>query len=356
VKRRINKIVAAAMLCLALSLLKTPPAQAQHGDWLLGTDGLLSGQQTPEGIFYQNVWSWYHASGGGFLQTGNLKCGPRGRVCLSVNASANGSLDIFVDQNAIAVTTPFKIFGANYGFAVDVPFAIIDANGAATGEPVLNLPRQSFSLGAAGTSGETTKGGITNIYVQPIDLGWHFRQLEAIATGGFFVPSGPYNSNARVNIGFGHWSGELGLGGIAYADPERTWALSLFAHYILYASQMGRNYTLGDQVPFEWAASKTFTLHSDILKQLTLGAVGYAQWQTTDNQIDLNPSTSLGQSALSTLEHTHMHIYAAGPGIQMLTKFGLFDLRYYDEFGAKATPSGQQLMFSVALGGKPWGK
>ena len=254
------------------------------------------------------------------------------------------------------MTTPFKILGANYGFAIDVPFALVDASGAATTEPVLNPPRESFTLGTFGSSGGSIKGSITNIYFQPIDLGWHFRQLDAIATGGFIAPTGPYNSNARLNIGTGHWSGELGLGGIAYADPERTWALSIFTHVVLYASQMGRNYTLGDEVPFEWAASKSFELHNDIFTELTLGPAGYAQWQISNNQINLNPSTSLGQSTLSTLEHTHMHVYAAGPAIQMLTKFGLFGLRYYDEFAAKATPSGQQLMFSFAVAGKPWAK
>jgi len=357
VKERIDKIVAAAVLCLAISLLVPTPARAQHGDWLLGTDGLLSGQQTPEGIFYQNVWSWYHASNSGFLQTGNLKCGPlRGRLCLSATLSASGSLDMFVDQNIISVTTPFKILGANYGFLIDVPFAIVEASGSATAEPVLNTPRESFALNTFGTSGGSTKGSITNIYFQPIDLGWHFRQLDAIATGGFFAPTGPYNQNARLNIGTGHCSGELGLGGIAYADPERTCALSIFTHLILYASQMGRNYTLGDEVPFEWAASRSFDLHNDIFKEMTLGPAGYAQWQISNNQINLNPTTSVGQSALSRLEDTHMQVYAAGPAIQVLTKYGLFDLRYYDEFGNKATPSGQTLIFSFALAGKPWGK
>ena len=356
-KQRIDKIVGVMLLCLAISFSAPTPARAQHGDWPLGTDGLLSGQQTPEGILYQNLWSWYDASNSGFLQTGNLKCGPlRGRLCLSANLSASGSLNMFVDQNIISVTTPFKILSANYGFLIDVPFAIVDASGAATVQPVLNTPRESLALNTFGTSGGSTKGSITDIYFQPIDLGWHFKQFDAIATGGFLAPTGPYNQNARLNIGFGHWSGELGLGGIAYADPERTWALSIFTHVILYASQMGRNYTLGDQVPFEWAASKSFELHNDIFKELTLGPAGYAQWQISNNQINLNPTTGIGQAALSTLEDTHSQVYAAGPAVQLLTKYGLFELRYYDEFGNKATPSGQQLMFSYALFGKPWGK
>ena len=349
-----SKSVCVALGCLAFLLLFVKPAHAQHGDWLLGTDGLLSAQQAPEGILYQNLWLWYHASGNSFFQSGNLKCGPLGHLCLSANASANGSLDVFVDQNIFWLVTLFKFLGANYGFLVDVPYAITDASGAAALEPVLNTPRASLGLGTFGTSGASTKGSIGDIYFEPIDLGWHFRQLDVIVSGGFMAPTGPYNQNARLNIGYGHWSGDLGLGGIAYPDRERTWALSIYAHYEIYASQMGRNYTLGDDLPFEWSASKTLDLHNDVFQQLTVGAVGYAQWQTSDNQIGLNPSSNLGQSALATLEHTHMHIYAAGPGMQLLTKFGLFEPRYYDEFGTKATPSGQQLMFSVTLAGNPF--
>lgn len=61
----------------------------------------------------------------------------------------------------------------------------------------------------------------------------------------------------------------------------------IYTHYLLYGSQMGRNYTLGDIVPFEWGAGKSFNLSNDIFKQVTLRAVGYAQWQVTNNQIDL---------------------------------------------------------------------
>jgi hypothetical protein len=65
-----SKSVRVTLSCLALLLLFVKPAHAQHGDWLLGTDGLLSAQQAPEGILYQNLWSYYHASGNSFLQAG----------------------------------------------------------------------------------------------------------------------------------------------------------------------------------------------------------------------------------------------------------------------------------------------
>jgi hypothetical protein len=85
-------------------------------------------------------------------------------------------------------------------------------------------------------------------------------------------------------------------------------------------------------------------LPSDIFKQLTIGAVGYAQWQTTDNQVNVSATTSAESTVIHRLEEAQLRVYSAGPAIQLLTKYGLFALRYYDE-----------LMFSVTLAGNPWG-
>ena len=273
-----------ALGSIAFLIILAKPAHAEHGDWLLGTEGLLSAQQAPEGFLYSNLWSYYHASGSSFIQTGPLKCGPSGKLCLGFNANASGSLDLFVDQNIFWLVTPFKFLGANYGFLIDVPFAIADASGAGALEPVLSSGNGSLTLPSLQSSPGVTKGSIGDIYFEPINLGWHLRQFDAIVSGGFFAPTGAYNSNAKLNIGYGHWSGVLGVGGIAYADAERTWGLSIYSHYVLYASQMGRNYTLGDQAPLEWSASTTFKLGNGILEESTVGAVGYAQWQISDNQ------------------------------------------------------------------------
>jgi len=342
------RAVLVALGCLASVILFAQPAHAQHGDWLMGTDGLLSAQQAPEGIFYSNVWSYYHASGSDFGSIESPKCGAA-TICTSLKLNVSGSLDEFVDQNIIGWTSPYKVLGANYGLFVDVPFAIADASGAASLEPVLSLNRGSLSLPSLQTSGGVTKGSIGDIYVEPVNFGWHLRQLDAIVSSGFFAPSGAYNSKAAVNIGYGHWTGVFGVGGIGYADADRTWSLSIYAHYLLYGSQIGRSYTLGDVVPFEWGAGKTLNLNNSIVKQLILGAVGYAQWQATNNQINIAPQSKAAGSAINTLTGTRSQIYSAGPSINLLTKYGLFSVRYYEEFNAHATPSGRQLMFSLAL-------
>jgi len=163
-----DKFVEVMALCLVISLLNPTSARAQHGDWLLGTDGLLSAQQAPEGVLYQNLWSYYHASGNTFLQTGPIKCGPRGKICLGFNANGSGSLDLFVDQNIFWLVTPFKFLGASYGFLIDVPFAIADANGDASLEPSLSSGIGNVTLASLQRSPGTTKGTIGDIYFRKV--------------------------------------------------------------------------------------------------------------------------------------------------------------------------------------------
>src|SRR5438309_8896399 len=76
-----RRSAALALRCLALLILFATPARAQHSDWLLGTDGLLSGQQAPRGIYYSNIWSYYHGSRDGVgLFPRRRPALPRGRV------------------------------------------------------------------------------------------------------------------------------------------------------------------------------------------------------------------------------------------------------------------------------------
>ena len=347
--RTAPRVITATLFCLSVLFLFSTPARAQHGDYILGTVGLEGGSQAPEGLYYSNVWSYYHTSSSDFVATSSLTCGPLDRDCLRLNAGGSGNLDLFVDQNIFVWTTPLQILGAHYGLLLDIPFAYADASGAAALEPVLTTEHGAFSGTARSTSGGSIKGNISNIYFEPINLGWHFKYLDATVSSGVIAPTGTYNPKARLNIGPGNAAGLFGLGMVAYPDEAHTWSLSIYSHYEIYASQMNRPYTLGDEVPFEWGAGKTFNFKNEIFKQLVLGAVGYAQWQTTDNAIDVHPTSQAGISILNTLEDTKAQIYAAGPAVNLTTAYGLFALRYYEEFGAAATPSGRQLMFNFAF-------
>src|SRR5262245_31368687 len=118
--------VAVAMAVLGALLTTAAPSYAQHGNYLLGTTGLLGGSQPPEGIYYQNIFSYYNASGPLLSASRSRELeGPLGRPIGSVSANLrlDASLNAYVDQNIIGMTTPFKVLGANYGLFADIPFA-----------------------------------------------------------------------------------------------------------------------------------------------------------------------------------------------------------------------------------------
>ena len=63
----------------------------------------------------------------------------------------------------------------------------------------------------------------------------------------------------------------------------------------------------------EWAAGKAFNSPGNVFKQLNVGEVGYAQWQTTDNQVNVSAITSAESTLIHRLQEAQLRIYAAGP-------------------------------------------
>jgi hypothetical protein len=113
-----------AVVAFAVYLLSPTILWAQHGDYVLGTLGLLGGAQAPEGIYYSNIFSYYNASGSRRFDAQGL--------LLQKELTLQGSLDAYVDQNIIGVTTPFKILGASYAAMIDIPFAHVRGDGNAS--------------------------------------------------------------------------------------------------------------------------------------------------------------------------------------------------------------------------------
>jgi hypothetical protein len=159
-RRGIERILAAVCMAVTFVAFSAGSARAQHGDWLLGSFGFQGASQPPQGSYYMNQFSYYHASGSGFASTGPIKCGPRGAVCLGANLSGTGSLDLFIDANILTWTSPLKVLGANYGLNLIIPFAIADASGSGSLQPVLGLPGKAIELPPTTTGGGSTKGSI----------------------------------------------------------------------------------------------------------------------------------------------------------------------------------------------------
>ena len=328
---------ASRRLILTLTVLAALAAwpgssHAQHGNYILGTLGLLGGAQAPEGIYYQNIFSYYNASR-------PLNFDVQGEL-LRKELNLHGSLDLYVDQNIIGITTPFKILGANYGAFIDIPFDHVHGTGNAS----LDISGEifDFSRSFSRERSATASFNIADIYVEPIDLGWHWSQLDVLATFGFFAPTGSYNSSDLINNGLGRWAEMFGLGAVGYLDAARSWSVSAMTRYVTHQSQQGIDLRVGDQFLLEWGVGKTWRPASwkPWVAQLDTGVVGYAEWQVTDNRGSIIPRV---------LRDVKGNAFAVGPEIAATTKFGRFFFRYEFEFGNKNEPQGQVLLFGAAL-------
>jgi hypothetical protein len=349
---RARHLQLAIVVAIAAALMGWPAsASAQHGNYLLGSLGLLGGAQAPEGIYYQNIFSYYNASGSGTLdasRTRDLQVFGR-QLGLTVNANLNlkASLDVYVDQNIIGMTTPFKIFGANYGFMIDLPVDEVHGTGDAgldVGADLKGLFDRDFTRNASFSRNRSSTASLdlADIYVEPINLGWHWSQLDVLATIGFFAPTGSYSSSRAVNNGLGRWAEMFGIGGIGYLDKERSWSVSTMTRYLTHQSQQGVDLRVGDDFVLEWGLGKTFRppAWKPWVAQLDTGVVGYAQWQMTNNR---------GSAIPNPLRGIRSNIFAVGPEIAVTTKFGRFFARYEFEFGAQNNPQGQVFLFGFAL-------
>lgn len=341
-----------AALALLGTLVASPaPSYAQHGDYLLGTLGLLGAQQAPEGIYYQNIFSYYNASGFRAIERSRERSfevfGREIGLTLSADFNRRSSLDVYADQNIIGMTTPFKILGANYGFMIDIPFVQVHGTGNASldlastrfGLFDRNITRNAdFARGASSTA----SFNIADLYVEPINLGWHLPQLEILATFGFFAPSGDYSPNRTINNGLGRWAEMFGLGAILFVDAARSWSISVMTRYMTHQSQQGEDVRVGDDFFFEWGLGKTFRPEpwKPWVVQLDTGVVGYALWQVTDNR---------GSGIPPPLRGIKSNVFAIGPEIAATTKFGRFFARYEFEFSAQNTAEGDVFVFGWAV-------
>ena len=317
-RARIRRLTILLGAVASVILLPVQELHAQHTDYILGSAGLLSGQQAPPGVYYQNQPSYYWA--------GNSTTGPFGRL----NASTN--LDLFIDLNTIGWTTPWTLFGAHYGMQMTVP--LVNTNGS------LDLRSQFFNPAVQERFGfnrstSNDQFGFSSIYVEPVNFGWHEPRYDVVTSFGFFAPAGDYNPRRAVNTGLGRWSEMFSLGGIAYFDQERKWSLSTMGRFLIHQSQQGVDLTVGDDATLEWGLGRSFKTS---IGQVDVGIDGYAYWQVSDTTGSVVPPRFQGRRGST---------YALGPEIAATTKFGRYFVRFFSEFGGSNTPQGNQ----ITLGG-----
>jgi hypothetical protein len=293
-------------------MLGACPAEAQFlGHNTPGDFGLQSGSQAPPGLYL--IAPLYVRYDSDTLRNG-LGALPA-ETEINVNAYVFG----------VTWVSNAKVLGANYSFQFYLPFT-----NNALEAPILGID-------------QSTDTGLTDLYVQPINLGWHTKNADFIAGLGIFAPTGRYESGADDNLGLGMWSFELFGGATFFFDEAKSWHVATTAFYETHTGKEGSDVRVGDILTFEGGLGRSF-------KQgmWNVGLAYYGQFKVTDDDFGLDLSLP------PTFQPAKHQGFGVGPevSIPIASKrrlYGFLNFRYLWETGVRNNLEGNLFVVTASF-------
>jgi hypothetical protein len=303
-----------AIFITVLTLVPSPSLAQLNGHNTKGDFGLQSGTQAPPG-FYLIAPMYVNYS----ADTLKNRDGDR----IVIDPDQPGSLDVDAFVLGLIWVSEFKIFGGNYSFQVYAPFANNSVEA-----PILGLQ-------------DSVSTAFGDLYLQPVNLGWHTDRADFIAGLGIYAPTGRYESGGDENIGLGMWGFEFFAGTTVYFDKNRSWHLAATAFFETHTEKKDTDITVGDLLTVEGGFGKSFMDGA-----INVGAAFYGQWKLShdDFGVELPGGPLLGKHK----------VYGIGPEISVpiATKkklIGFVSARYLWESGARSTLEGQTFVLTATF-------
>jgi hypothetical protein len=303
-----------ALFVLIALVAAAGAAHAQlNGLHIKGDAGLDAGTQAPPGAYWGVLFYLYNTD--------------RINDQSGTQVNSAGSLTLPVGAGVISVVTQKKFLGANYGFTV-IPVDALSTT--------LEAPRLNQKSGV----------GFGDIYVQPINLGWHTPRADVTAGFGIYLPTGRYtatNPNGD-NTGLGMWGFEPSIGTTVHLNEAKTWNASTLASFEFNTDKRGTSQHVGDLLTLEGGLGLKF-----LKGAANAGVAYYAQWKLTDDTLTGLPALLVqGKNSAA----------AVGPEltIPLATKdrlYGFFTVRYEWEVYARTTTQGNALVLTAVFPFKP---
>src|SRR5271154_2745791 len=252
--RFVIKLVA-VFACMFLGCVSSAFAQ-QKGQWVPGQFGLNAGVIPDPGVTYANMALNYSAS--------QLN-GPSGNSIPGIN----GTYSFWVDENIIYYVPKHKFLGGYF-----MPYVALNY---ASGEVVANITGTDLSTGGGGS-------GFADMYVQPLNLGWHFgKRVDFNAGYAFVAPTGRFTQGASNNVGSGYWGNDITSGTTLYITKNQATTANLTTDWEIHGQKRGTDITPGQAFTDEWGFGQTLPLRKNFSQLLQVGLVGYDQWQVSNN-------------------------------------------------------------------------
>jgi hypothetical protein len=292
-KKSTAYLLLGAGLLAVPSLLSAQPIVAGH--YPAGAEGIKGASLPPPGVYFRDYTFFYTAD--------RFDNGPPE---FDITACLNAPRLIWM--------TDWKIFGADYGMDVIVPFGYMD-----------------WEAGAPGATVSDSYFGIGDIQIEPLLLSWHLPQIDLAAGYAVWAPTGDFSPGRPDMLAKGFWSQMLTVGGTFYLDCEKSWALSLLSRYEFCHEQEQTDIEPGQVYTLEFGLSKALSPTLDV------GVVGYWQQQTTDDKGLQATSTELDRKLGLGAE-----VSGLCPTLAMFTS-----LRYAYEFDAVDRPEGHLVTLTL---------
>jgi hypothetical protein len=268
---------------------------------LQGISGLDNGSTAPPGVFVTFLPYVYNI---------DALVGPNGNTVLKPD------LTIAAYNIAYQVTTEKKILGASYGLSVIIPVV----NTRLT-EDIFNASQQS--------------GGVSDIFVMPVALGWEKGKATYTVNYGFYAPSGNFVPTLVLNAGLGFWEHQIEAG-VGYSfDKLKLWNASALTTWEINQSKSGLDLKPGPMFNLEYSLGHRFDKY-----KINLGAAGYFYRK-------LSPDSGSGVSPLvaGNIDRS----FGIGPEFKYTdpAKHLGLDFRYERQFGVEAKTQGDVFVIGI---------
>jgi hypothetical protein len=258
---------------------------------------------------------------------------------LSVNYSADalkdsrgtalplkGNYSFWLVENLFLYAPAHKFLGARLS-----SFAMLNwANGGVTADlqsSQFGLNGSQFGLNAGGV-------GITDTWVQPVNLGWHLPRVDTWVGYAFVAPTGAFSPGSTSNNGSGYWGNNFGSGTTFYITKNKATQMNLATNWEFHGTKRGTNIIPGQAFTQEWGIGQIIPVKKDLSKLLQAGVIGYDQWQVTANQ-----------GATANFPCYSMHAIGLQTNFIIPAKGFAAFFKYENEYLAKATTQGRTFVF-----------
>jgi hypothetical protein len=249
---------ACGAICLAGSLSMGEPAQATENAvnaYILGLTLPMSGYTPPPGVYFLDTFVLFQGAGNLFPAT-------------SSRSSTRVTQNVVADIAIVGWVPDFKLFGADPGFAVTVPFGGVRTTTANFTVAAPMRPSQRVSrAGEIASIADTEFSAI---------LGWHAGEHHWNVNLTGFTPTGNFNLNGLAKTGLNHPSLDL-KGAYTYLGLQTGLELTGALGLTLNAPNTATNYQSGAELHFEWAVNEHFPFG------LAAGVGGYFYQQVTND-------------------------------------------------------------------------